>query len=116
MKRYLKVLLLSFALLFGLVIGMSATAASANNNFFYWERPHWVTVTRSSTIYKIKRTYPLVNSYVVKKYHVYYGHHLLIHHAASYTWQVESGIFNSGSHYTYVVARSGYNWFRQGIH
>lgn len=67
-------------------IGISATAASANNNFFYWERPHWVTVTRSSTIYKIKRTYPLVNSYVVKKYHVYYGHHLLIHHAASYDW------------------------------
>lgn len=97
-------------------IGVSATAASANNNFFYWERPHWVTVTKASTIVKIKNGYPLYKSYQVKTYRVNRGHHLKIHHAASYTWQVESGIFNSGSHYTYVVARSGYNWFRQGIH
>ncbi|CAM2965079.1 hypothetical protein ACN50G_08640 [Lentilactobacillus buchneri] len=97
-------------------LSVSATAVSANHNFFYWEHPHWVTVTRSSTIYKIKRTYPLVNSYVVKKYHVYYGHHLLIHHAASYDWQVESGHFNSNSYYTYSVNRSSYSWFKQGIH
>lgn len=97
-------------------IGVSATAASANNNFFYWERPHWVTVTKTSTIVKIRNTYPLYKSYAVKRYRIHRGHHLLIHHVASYDWQVESGHFNSNSYYTYAVNRSGYSWFKQGIH
>lgn len=97
-------------------VSVSASSVSANHSFFYWEHPHWVTVTRASTIYKIHRTYPLSNSYVVKKYRVHRGHHLLVHHAASYTWMVESGHFNSNSYYTYAVKRSGYSWFKQGIH
>lgn len=97
-------------------LSVSATAVSANHNFFYWEHPHWVTVTKASTIYKIKRVYPLANSYVVKKYRVHRGHHLLIHHAASFTWMVESGHFNSNGYYTYSVGRSGYSWFKQRIH
>jgi hypothetical protein len=95
---------------------MGSTTASAHRSFFYWERPHWVTVTKTSTIYKIKEVYPLYKSYVVGKYRVYPGHHLKIHHVASYDWQVESGVFNSNSYYIYAVGRSSYSWFRPGIH
>lgn len=113
--KFKKLLLVGItALAFG--VSISTTAVSANHDFIYWERPHWVTVTKTSTIYKIYRTYPLVNSYVVKKYRVYPGHHLRVHHAASYSWMVESGHFNSNSYYTYAVKRLGYSWFKQGIY
>ncbi|GAX07185.1 hypothetical protein IWT25_02533 [Secundilactobacillus pentosiphilus] len=114
MKLRKSILLGATALTLG--TGISTIRVSANHNFFYWEHPHWVTVTKKSTIYKIKNTNPLYKSYVVNKYQVYPGHHLLIHHAASFDWQVESGHFNSNGYYTYAVGRSSYSWFRSGIH
>lgn len=90
--------------------------ASAHS-YTYWLHPHWVTVTKTTTIAKNKNTNPLYKSYMVKEYKVYPGHHLKVHHAASYDWVVESGKFNTNSHYTYAVERgSGTSWFKSGIH
>lgn len=98
--------------------GLAATTETASaHSFFYWERPHWVTVRKTTYIAKIYNAYPRYKSYMVKKYKVYPGHHLKVHHAASYDWMVESGVFNSNSYYTYAVERgSGTSWFREGIH
>lgn len=109
-------LLIGIAALVLAFLGTGSLSTSANHSFIYWAHPRWVTVRKASTIVKIKNVYPLYKSYVVKKYRVHRGHHLRIHHVASYTWQVESGHFNSNTRYTYVVARSGFSWFRPGIH
>ena len=99
------------ALVLFIVAGVTASAHS----FYYWERPHWVTVTRPVKIVKIKRVYPLAYSYEVKSTWVYRGHHLKVHHAVSFNWMVESGKFNSNSYYTYAVAANK-GWFKAGIH
>lgn len=112
--KYTNVLLITLSLATGLAF--ANTKASAHG-FMYWTHPHWVTVKKATTIVKIKNTYPLCNSYAVKKYRVYPGHHLKVHHMASYDWVVESGKYNTGTHYTYAANRgSGTGWFRQGIH
>lgn len=114
LKSVVKIGVATIALGMGVTIAPKTVSA---HSFFYWEHPHWVTVTKKSTIVKIHKTYPLYKSYAVKRYTVKPGHHLKIHHVASYDWQVESGMFNSGSHYTYAVSRgAGTGWFKQGIH
>lgn len=99
-------------------IGMVATPAKVSaHSFFYWEHPHWVTVRKTTRIAKIHNTYPRYKSYIVREWTVHPGHHLKVHHGASYDWLVESGKFNTNSYYTYAVERgSGTSWFRQGIH
>lgn len=101
-----------------LVVGWTVAGGTASaHSFTYWTHPHWVTVTKTTTIAKNKNTYPLYKSYTVQEYNVYPGHHLKVHHAASYDWVVESGTFNTNAHYTYAVERgSGTSWFKQGIH
>lgn len=100
-----------------LSFGTFGVQQASAHSYTYWLHPHWVTVTKTTTIAKNKNTYPLYKSYTVKEYKVYPGHHLIVHHAASYDWVVESGKFNTNSHYTYAVERgSGTSWFKQGIH
>lgn len=111
------VLKLSLTIL-SFVVSMMATSGTVSaHSYTYWLHPHWVTVTKTTTIAKNKNTYPLYKSYMVKEYKVYPGHHLKVHHAASYDWVVESGKFNTNSHYTYAVEHgSSTSWFKQGIH
>lgn len=99
-------------------VGITVTEAKASaHSFFYWEHPHWVTLRKTMTIAKIKNVYPLYKSYKVEEWGAYRGYHLKIHHVASYSWQIESGKFNSGYRYTYVVIGGrGTSWFRQGIY
>ena len=97
-------------------VALPSTTASAHS-YMYWCHPRWVTVNKTMTIAKIKNTQPLCNSYVVNKYNVHTGHHLIVHHMASHSWVVESGKYNTGKHYTYVVLGGyGTSWFKQGIH
>ncbi len=93
---------------------VSGGVASARS-YTYWLRPHWVTVTKRVKIVKIKNTIPRVNSRAVKSYWVNRGHHLKVHHGASYLWVVESGKFNTSGNYTYAVAANR-GWFKAGIH
>ncbi|WP_283678432.1 hypothetical protein [Lentilactobacillus sp. Marseille-Q4993] len=108
--------------LIGVVTGVSMSAlfvitgsSVSAHSYYYWLRPHWVTVTKRVKIVKIKNTIPRVNSYAVKHTWVKRGHHLKVHHGASYLWVVESGKFNTNGYYTYVVAANK-GWFKAGIH
>ena len=104
------------ALSLSLGVAASSTTASAHG-YGYWLRPHWVTIKKTTTIAKIKNTYPLYKSYKVGERTVYPGYHLKVHHGASYLWLSESGKFNTGAKYTWAVERgNNTRWFRQGIH
>ncbi|MCH5462737.1 hypothetical protein HC026_09315 [Lactobacillus sp. LC28-10] len=83
------------ALSFVTALSTTSTTASAHG-YGYWLRPHWVTIKKTTTIAKIKNTYPLSNSYKVDEWIVYPGYHLKVHHGASYLWLGESGKFNTG--------------------
>ncbi|GHP12702.1 hypothetical protein YK48G_01270 [Lentilactobacillus fungorum] len=81
-----------------------------------WGYAHWVTIRRTTYVYKTKIEKPMSNSYTVAKYKMHPGYHVKVRQSWVFPWVAESGRFNSGTHYAYVIERSGHSWFRQGIH
>lgn len=83
----------------------------------FWRHGHWVTLEKNVRILKIRNTYPRAYSYQVASYIAKRGsHYKLEHWGVDYSWVLQSGRFNSGSHYTYVVSAKGHSWFKFGIH
>lgn len=117
MKFKKSILLGTTALTFGL--GFSSfnpgteNQVSASSSFAYGR---WVTLTKTTRISKVKLTNPMSNSYTVAHYTLRRGHHLKVRTSWVFGWVAESGHFNSGSHYAYVIDRNGHSWFRTGIH
>lgn len=88
---------------------------SAGNPF--WGYGHWITLRRNVKVLKIHNSIPRAYSYEVASYVAKKGYHYKLEHwGTDYSWVLQSGRFNSGSHYTYVVSARGHSWFRFGIH
>lgn len=91
---------------------VSSVKANASN----WGYAHWVTIKKTTYVYKTKIVNPMSKSYTVAKYTMKPGYHVKVRQSWVFPWVAESGRFNSGKHYAYVVNRSGHSWFKQGIH
>uniref|UniRef100_UPI00403F8013 hypothetical protein n=1 Tax=Lentilactobacillus hilgardii TaxID=1588 RepID=UPI00403F8013 len=109
--NYKKTLILSISTL-TLGLGTFSTTAFATN----WGYAHWVTIRKKTYVYKTKIETPMSKSYTVAKYKMRPGYHVKVRQSWVFPWVAESGRFNSGSHYAYVIEKSGHSWFRQGIH
>lgn len=85
----------------------------------YWKSPHWVTIKKDTTVLKIRNSYPISDRSVVNSYTIKRGsHYKLSHWDVNYSWVLQSGKFNTGSKYTYMVDRkwNSASWFKMGIH
>lgn len=115
LSKYVPLGIASLSLGTGLAV--SGTTAHALQN--EWKNDHWVTITRTVYVDKYKITNPMYKSYVVKTYTIKRGaHYKLSHWGVNFPWALQSGKYNSGSHYTFVPDES-YNdasWFKAGIH
>lgn len=100
------------ALSFGAI---TLTTKSASAAYIAEGTSRWVTLKRSVTVYKYKIVTPIYKSRSVGTYTAHKGaHYKLYHYGANYEWVLDSGRFNSTSHYTYAVAETGSSWFKLG--
>lgn len=86
---------------------------SASSSFAYGR---WVTLTKTTRVRTVKLGHPMSNSYTVGWHTLHRGHHIKIRESWVFGWVAESGRFNSGSRYAYVLCHQGKSWFRTGIH
>lgn len=95
--------------------GLSFHQMTAHALADYWVHNHWVTIKKTVKVQKIKIVNPMYKSRAVKTYKIHRGtHYKLGHYSTNYPWVLNSGRFNSNSHYTYIVRR-GWNdasWFK----
>lgn len=109
------------AFIFGLtavgLLGFGTTTVHAQSIYSagnpFWRHSHWVTITKSVNVYKVRNVIPRYKSYAVASYTLKRGaHYKLDHWGIDYSWVLQSGKFNSGSKYTYpVIGVRGHNWF-----
>jgi len=112
-----KSLLITTGLLAMILPMVHATTAHALAS--YWKSPHWVTITKDTDVLKIKNSNPMSSSPTVNSYTIKRGsHYKLSHWDVNYSWVLQSGKFNTGAKYTYMVDRKWNNasWFKMGIH
>lgn len=84
-----------------------------------WKTDHWVTLRKNVHVIKMYNSYPLSDSFEVSSYTAKKGYHYKLYHwSTNYSWVFNSGRFNTGSKYTYMVDKPWYSssWFRVGIH
>lgn len=102
-----------------MALGLNALTTPAHALQNEWKSDHWVTITRSVSVNKYKIVNPFYKSYSVKTYTIKRGsHYKLSHWGVNFSWALQSGKYNSGSHYTYVPdeAYNDGSWFKMGIH
>ena len=95
--------------------GMAFHQTTAHALASYWHHNHWVTIKKTVTVQKIKIADPIASSRAVRSYKLHRGaHYKLGHYDTNYSWVLNSGHFNSNSHYTYIVRRGWNNasWFK----
>lgn len=102
----------------GFSTGLSVKGVTAHALQNEWRTAHWVTLTKNVTVKKIHVVTPMYKSRSVKSYTAKRGEHYKMEHwGTDYSWVLQSGKFNSGGKYLYVVAASYKGgWFKMGIH
>ena len=85
----------------------------ASSSFAYGQ---WVTITKTTRVRTVKLGHPMSSSHTVGWHTLYQGNHIKIRESWVFGWVGESGHFNSGAHYAYVLCHQGHSWFEQGIH
>ena len=91
-------------------------ASKIKHDYFWWEKPRTVRVTKKHKIYEIQGVIPRYKSYVVKTKTLKKGQIVKIHHAASFLWIVQGkGLANgyaSGNDYSrFWVANGMKGWY-----
>lgn len=95
-------------------VGASASSVYSSSNKI-WNKSPWVTMTKNVKIIKIKNVDPTYKSYSVKYLVAKKGsHYRMDHWGTDYSWVLQSGKFNSGHKYTYIVSEHGHKWFKFG--
>lgn len=115
LKKYVALVISAISLGAGLVV--SETTAHALQN--EWNSYHWVTITKNVTVNTFKITDPMYKSYIVNSHTIKRGsHYKLGHFGTNFAWALESGKYNSSSHYAFVPDKSANDasWFKAGIH
>ncbi|MFD1422032.1 hypothetical protein [Lactiplantibacillus songbeiensis] len=82
----------------------------------YWKTSHWVTLKKNVTVYKLSNTDwgKRISTHTAKAG----SHYKLSHWDINYSWVLQSGKYNTGNNYTYMINKK-YNdasWFKMGIH
>ncbi|GAX05401.1 hypothetical protein IWT25_00705 [Secundilactobacillus pentosiphilus] len=98
--------------------GLSVKGETAQAVQDEWRNAHWVTLTKNVTVEKIHVVEPMYKSRSVNSYTAKRGQHFKMEHwGTDYSWVLQSGRFNSGGKYLYVVDASYKGgWFKMGTH
>lgn len=105
--------------LVALAVGVQINQPTAHALKASWKTDHWITLRKKVRVIKMHNSYPLSDSFEVAAYTAKKGYHYKLYHwSTNYSWVFNSGHFNSGSKYTYMVDKTwnSSSWFRVGIH